>query len=66
MGQRDATVQWLKDTLEHLCNHQQQLEWTVDAETTRVLTEAMIRDLERCQRLCEALHRRCLAQVMRS
>ena len=63
MSQRDTTLLWLKDILEHLTASQERLEWTSDAETTRVLTEAMIRDLERCTRLCETLHRRCLDLV---
>lgn len=58
MNRRDVNLQWLKDILEHLTTNQQWLEWSEDAETTRVLTEAMIRDLERCTRLCEALQRR--------
>jgi hypothetical protein len=63
MSQRDVNLQWLKDILEHLTANRQRLEWTEDQETTRVLTEAMIRDLERCTRLCEALHRRSLRAV---
>jgi hypothetical protein len=59
MSQRDTTLQWLKDILEHLAVSQERLEWTHDPETTRVLTAAMIRDLERCTRLCENLQRRC-------
>lgn len=61
MSQRDVNIQWLKDILEHLSANQERLAWTADAETTRVLTDAMIRDLERCTRLCEALHRRSCA-----
>jgi hypothetical protein len=58
MSQRETNLLWLKDTLEQLTATQQQLEWTSDPETNRVLTEAMIRDLERCTRLCSALQRR--------
>jgi hypothetical protein len=47
MSQRDTTLLWLKDILEHLTASQERLEWTHDPETTRVLTEAMIRDLVR-------------------
>lgn len=63
MSQRDQNLQWLKDTLEHLSATQQQLEWTADPESTRVLTEAMIRDLERCTRVCQSLHRRSVELV---
>lgn len=63
MSQRQTTLVWLRDILEHLSASQERLEWTDDRETTRVLTEAMIRDLERCTRLCENLHRRSLGLV---
>jgi hypothetical protein len=59
MSQREANVVWLRDIIEHLAVSQQQLEWAEDKETIRLLTETMIRDLERCQRLCEALRQRC-------
>ena len=64
MSQRDANMLWLRDTLEHLCASQQQLEWTEDPESIRLITENMIRDLARCQRLCETMRRRsCLEPV---
>jgi hypothetical protein len=55
MSQRNDNLLGLRDTLERLTQTRQQLEWTTDAEASRVLTESMSRDLERCQRLCEAL-----------
>jgi hypothetical protein len=58
MSQREANLLWLKDMLEHLASCQQQLQWTEDTNTIAVLTEAMLRDLECCRRLCESLHRR--------
>lgn len=58
MSQRDANLLCLRDTLEHLSVNQQRLEWTEDAEALYLLTEKMIRDLARCQRLCENLRRR--------
>jgi hypothetical protein len=58
MSQREANLLWLKDMLEHLASCQQQLQWTEDINTIAVLTEAMLRDLECCRRLCESLHRR--------
>jgi hypothetical protein len=60
MSQRETSLLWLRDILEHLTVNQQRLEWTTDRETIRVLTETMMRDLERCQRLCEVLHQRSL------
>jgi hypothetical protein len=62
VSQREANLLWLKDLLEHLTASRQQLEWAEDADTVRLLIENMLRDLERCQRLCEALRRRCGVQ----
>jgi hypothetical protein len=58
MSPREANLLWLKDILEHLVNCQQQLQWADSAEAVGLLTEAMLRDLERCRRLCQNLHRR--------
>lgn len=58
MSQREANLLCLRDTLEHLSVNQQRLEWTEDGEAIHQLTENMIRDLARCQRLCEGLRRR--------
>jgi hypothetical protein len=58
MTPREANILWLRDLIEHLSASQQQLEWSNDPETTRLVTETMLRDLERCQRLCEALRQR--------
>jgi hypothetical protein len=66
MNQREANLLWLRDVLEHLSGTRQQLEWTQDRDTIRVLTESMIRDLERCRTLCESLHQKCLPRSMAS
>ncbi|HZY84760.1 MAG TPA: hypothetical protein VFE78_08010 [Gemmataceae bacterium] len=58
MSQRESNLVWLRDILEHLSAAQQRLEWCDDPETTRLVTEQMLRDLERCRRLCETMHRR--------
>jgi hypothetical protein len=58
MSQRESNLLWLRDILEHLSAARQQLEWTEDQETIRVVTENMLRDLERCQRLCESLRQK--------
>lgn len=63
MSQRSANVMWLRDILEHLTASQQRLEWAEDSETVRVVTETMMRDLERCQRLCEVMHQRALVRT---
>jgi hypothetical protein len=59
MSQRDANLLWLRDMLEHLSASQKQLEWAENPEAIRLLTERMLRDLERCQRVCENLRQRC-------
>jgi hypothetical protein len=61
MSQRESNLVWLRDILEHLSASQQRLEWCDDAETARLVTEQMLRDLERCRRLCETMHRRSAA-----
>ena len=58
MSRRDSNLLWLKDLLEHLTAGQQQLEWAQDAEAIHLITETMLRDLDCCRRLCEALHQR--------
>jgi hypothetical protein len=58
MGQRDANLLWLKDTLDHLQACRQQLQWTEDVESIQLLTETMLRDLARCRRLCDSFRRR--------
>jgi hypothetical protein len=57
MSQRESNLLWLKDLLAHLTSCQKQLQWAEDADTVYVLTEAMLRDLECCHRLCEKLRR---------
>jgi hypothetical protein len=54
MTQRQANLLWLKDTVDHLRGCEQQLEWAEETEAHRML-ETMLRDLDRCRRLCEAL-----------
>lgn len=58
MSQHDSKILWLKDLLEHISDGRNQLQWTENPETIRVLTENMLRDLETCRRLCEDLNRR--------
>ncbi len=64
MSQREANLLWLKDLLEQLTASQQRLEWAEDNETVQLLTETMIRDLDCCRRLCEALRRRASVQAV--
>jgi hypothetical protein len=59
MSQRESNLLWLRDLLQHLTSCQERLEWAEGPETVRVVTETMLRDLDRCRRLCETLHDRC-------
>jgi hypothetical protein len=58
MGHREAKILWLKDMLDQLRKSQQQLQWTDNPDTIRVLTESMVRDLESCRRICEEMNRK--------
>jgi hypothetical protein len=58
MSQRDSNLLWLNDMLDHLKACQQQLQWAEDTATVLLLTETMLRDLQCCRQLCEALDRR--------
>ena len=58
MSQRENNLLWLKDVLNHLRSCQRELEWTQNAQTVQVLTETMLRDLDCCRRLCEAIQQR--------
>jgi hypothetical protein len=62
MSQRDTNLLWLKDTLEQLVANQQRLEWAEDDEMVAVLMQTMIRDLDRCRRVCLDLQRRSQLQ----
>ncbi len=55
MRNRRHTLLWMKDLIEHLSRCHDQLEWTSDDETQSFLAEAMLGDLDQCQRLCEQL-----------
>jgi hypothetical protein len=61
MSQRETNLLWLKDMLNQLTACQQQLQWAEDPATIEVLTEAMLRDLDCCRRLCDNLRRRATA-----
>ena len=57
MSRRETNLLWLADTIAHLKECQQQLQWAEDPKTVDLLTETMLRDLECCRRLCESLRR---------
>lgn len=55
MRNRRHTLLWMKDLIEHLSRCHDQLQWTNDDATQSFLTEAMLGDLDQCQRLCQQL-----------
>ena len=55
MRNRRHTLLWMKDVIEHLSQCHDQLQWTNDGDTESFLTEAMLGDLDQCQKLCEQL-----------
>jgi hypothetical protein len=55
MRNRRHTLLWMKDLLEHMSRCHDQLEWTSDGDTQAFLADALIGDLNECQKLCEQL-----------
>lgn len=55
MRQRETNLLWLKDILEQLQHARQQLAYAEDPNTIALVTETMLRELERGRRLCEEL-----------
>lgn len=64
MNHDETNLTYLKDTIEHLCDCQAQLEWARDRVAVRVLTDSILRDLERCRRLCERLRKQSGLSVL--
>lgn len=58
MRNRQTTLLWMKDVIDHLTNCHDQLQWAADGPSEAFLTEAMIADLSECRRLCEQLRPR--------
>jgi hypothetical protein len=52
---RNHTLLWMKDLIEHMSRCHDQLQWTSDGATQSFLTEALMGDLNECQKLCEQL-----------
>jgi hypothetical protein len=45
----------MKDLLEHMSRCHDQLEWASDGDTQSFLADALLGDLNECQKLCEQL-----------
>lgn len=55
MRNRQNTLLWMKDLIEHMSQCQEQLQWAATGRTETFLTETLIGDLAECRRLCEEL-----------
>jgi hypothetical protein len=55
MRDRQTTLLWMKDLLEHLHTCHEQLQWAHGGPAESFLTDAMLVDLTECRRLCEQL-----------
>jgi hypothetical protein len=58
MRDRQNTLLWIKDLIEHMRVCQEQLQWAADGPGEKFLTEAMLVDLTECRQLCEQLRSR--------
>ncbi|WZO96884.1 hypothetical protein EP7_003889 [Isosphaeraceae bacterium EP7] len=54
MRNRQHTLLWMKDLIEHMNRCHEQLQWA-DRSSATFLTESMLVDLSECRRLCEQL-----------
>ena len=55
MRNRQTTLLWMKDLIEHMARCHEQLQWAGDGPTESFLTEALMVDLSECRLLCEEL-----------
>lgn len=55
MRNRQNTLLWMKDLIDHMSTCHEQLQWAADGRTETFLAETMMGDLAECRRLCEEL-----------
>lgn len=55
MRNRSNTLLWMKDLIEHMSQCHDQLQWASDGLTQMFLADALLGDLNECQKLCEQL-----------
>jgi hypothetical protein len=58
MRDRENTLLWMKDLIEHMNQCHEQLQWTAEGPGESFLTEALLVDLTECLRLCQQLRTR--------
>jgi len=64
MRDRQTTLLWMKDLIEHMTQCHEQLQWATGGPGESFLTEALLVDLTECRRLCEHLRSRPHKQGM--
>ena len=64
MRNRQRTLLWMKDLIEHMAQCHDQLQWEPDGPTEAFLTEALMVDLTECRRLCEHLRSKSRSAVV--
>ncbi len=55
MKDRQNTLLWIKDLIEHMTVCHEQLQWAGQGPAVSFLTESLLVDLAECRRLCERL-----------
>jgi hypothetical protein len=55
MRNRQNTLLWMKDLIDHMSECHERLQWAADGRTETFLAETLIGDLAECRRLCEEL-----------
>ncbi len=55
MRNRQNTLLWMKDLIDHMAVCHDQLQWAGDNATESFLAESLLGDLTECRRLCEQL-----------
>ncbi len=58
MRNRQTTLLWMKDLIEHMSRCHEQLQWAPEGPSQSFLTDALMVDLTECRRLCEHLQTR--------
>lgn len=63
MSDRQTTLLWIKDLIDHMNHCQEQLQDSPGGPGESFLTDALLVDLTECRRLCEQLRSRGREQL---
>lgn len=55
MRDRQTTLSWIKDLIEHMRECHEQMQWAGEGAAGAFLADALIADLSECRRLCDRL-----------